>query len=351
MKDFFKGVRRHIGKLDAEHLREQYARLSDETTFLETLFRTITQGIIVLDADGKLIKSNPAARELLGMDPLDALTSLAIPTGRASKREMSITYPEARTLEIQSVPMDTGTLVYLRDVTAEKERTEEELRVGATRAVRDLAAGVAHEIGNPLNALSLNLQLLQRTHQDDPEIGECLRQVDRLGHILTGFLQALRPSKPNLAPCSVAEPVKGCLALMKAQLEQRSISVTLDLPGALPAVALDKDQIEQVFFNLVKNAMEAIRDGGAIDITIGSDDNDVIVRLADNGLGMDSEQVVHLFEPYRTTKAHGTGLGLMITARIVRDHGGSIAVESRPGEGTTFTIRLPRLERRIRALN
>ena len=138
---------------------------------------------------------------------------------------------------------------------------------------------------------------------------------------------------------------------MKPQLEQRSITVTLDLPGALPAVALDKDQLEQVFFNLLKNAMEAIRDGGAIDIAIGSDDNDVFVRLSDDGLGMDAEQVAHLFEPYRRTKAHGTGLGLMITARIVRDHGGSIAVESRPGEGTTFTIRLPRLERRIRALN
>ena len=351
MKDFFKGVRRHIGKLDAEHLREQYARLSEEAVSLETLFKTIAQGIIVLDECGSIVKSNPAAKDLLGMDPADALTALAVPVGKSSKREMSVTYPEPRTLEVQSVPMENGTLVYLRDITAEKERSEEELRAGATRAVRDLAAGVAHEIGNPLNALSLNLQLLQRTHADDPEIAECLHQVDRLGSILSGFLQALRPSKPNLAPGSVAEPVKGCLKLMKPQLEQRSISVTLDLPGALPVVALDKDQLEQVFFNLVKNAMEAIRDGGAIDITIGSDDNDVFVRLADDGLGMDAEQVAHLFEPYRTSKAHGTGLGLMITARIIRDHGGSIAVESQPGAGTVFTIRLPRLERRIRALN
>lgn len=351
MKDFFKGVRRHIGKLDAEHLREQYARLSEETVSLETLFKTITQGIIVLDENGMLVKSNPAARTLLGMDPADALAALAVPVGTASKREMSVTYPEARTLEVQSVPMANRTLVYLRDITAEKERTEEELRVGATRAVRDLAAGVAHEIGNPLNALSLNLHLLQRTHADDPEIGECLHQVERLGNILRGFLQALRPSKPNLAPGSVAEPVKGCLALMKPQFEQRSISVTLDLPRALPAVALDKEQIEQVFFNLIKNALEAIRDGGSIDLSLGSDDNDVFVRLSDDGLGMNAEQVAHLFEPYRTSKAHGTGLGLMISARIVRDHGGSIAVESRPNEGTTFTIRLPRLERRIRALN
>ncbi len=351
MKDFFKGVRRHIGKLDADHLREQYARLADEAVSLDTLFMTIAQGIIVLDENGAIVKSNPAAHDLLGMDPQDALDSLAIPMRKASKREIDISYPEKRALELQTVPMDAGTLVYLRDITAEKERSEEELRAGATRAVRDLAAGVAHEIGNPLNALALNLQLLQRLHKDEPEVGECLRQVERLDHILKGFLQALRPSKPNLAPGSVAEPVKNCLSLMKPQFEQRSISITLDLPGALPPVALDKEQIEQVFFNLVKNAMEAIRDGGRIDIAMTSDDNDVIVRLTDDGLGMDSEQVVHLFEPYRTTKARGTGLGLMISARIVRDHGGTIAVESSPGAGTTFTIRLPRLERRIRALN
>ena len=120
MKDFFKGVRRHIGKLDAEHLREQYARLSEETISLETLFKTIAQGIVVLDEQGAIVKSNPAAKALLGMDPEDALPALAVPVGKSSKREMSVTYPEPRTLEVQSVPMESGgTLVYLRDITAE----------------------------------------------------------------------------------------------------------------------------------------------------------------------------------------------------------------------------------------
>jgi signal transduction histidine kinase len=108
--------------------------------------------------------------------------------------------------------------------------------------------------------------------------------------------------------------------------------------------------MEQVFFNLLKNALEAVKDGGSIDIDISSDDNDGITTIRDNGLGMNPEQVTHLFEPYKTSKEHGTGLGLMITARIVRDHGGTIAVESQLGEGTTFTVRLPRIERRIRAL-
>lgn len=350
MKGFFDGVRRHIGNMDAEHLREQYRRLSDEVNSLDALFGTMAQGLIVVDGHGEVSKSNPAARELLGMDPEDALPMLAVPLGKASKREIDVTYPEARRLEIQSMPMGEGTLVCLRDVTAERERTEEELRIGATRAVRDLAAGVAHEIGNPLNALSLNLQLIRRANGDSEEIEECIRQVERLSGIIHGFLQALRPSKPNLVRGSVADPINKCLTAMRPQFEERSVSVTLNLPSALPSVALDPAQMEQVFFNLLKNALEALRDGGSIDISLSSDDNDVITTVRDDGHGMSPEQVAHLFEPYRTSKEHGTGLGLMISARIVRDHGGTISVESEPEKGTAFTIRLPRIERRIRAL-
>ncbi len=350
MRDFFRGVRKRIGKLDAEQLREQYRLIADEADFLDALFTANSEGIIVLGEHGEAVKSNPAARALLGMEPADALAQLEIPLGVASKREMSITYPDERTLEMRTLPMKAGTLVYLRDITAEKARTEEELRVGATKAVRDLAAGVAHEIANPLNAISLNLQLLERERPDDESVKVCRQQISRLDSILRGFLQALRPSRPNLMPGSVADPLKNCLATLRQQFVERSISVTLDIPAALPPVAIDKMQFEQVYFNLLKNAMEAVGEGGRIDIGVASDDNDAVVSIRDNGAGIPPEQVAHLFEPYRTTKEKGTGLGLMISARIVRDHGGTIAAASKLGEGTRFTIRIPRIERRIRAL-
>lgn len=351
MKNFFKGVRKHIGKLDAEKLREQYALVTDAFDRTERLLQALKEGIVCLDGEGRVIHANPAAATLLGAAPEDALPPLELPLGKASRREVAVTYPEARTLEIQTVPFDEGdTIVYIRDLTAEKRRTEEELRAGATEAVRDLAAGVAHEIGNPLNAISLNIQMLERDPTDKESIEICKQQVKRLDGILRGFLEALRPKRPNLRPGSVADPLKNCLATLKQQFEERRINVTLDMPAALPSVALDADQMEQVYFNLVKNAMEAVRDGGAIAIELFSDDNTVSVRFRDNGAGMTSEQIAHLFEPYRTSKEHGTGLGLMITSRIVRDHGGTIATESTPGEGTVFTITLPRFERRIRAL-
>ena len=352
MKDFFKGVRKHIGKLNAEKLREQYDLLTEETAFLEQLLNTIDRGIVSLDDTGAVTWSNPAAKTLLGMDPSDAVQKLALPFGRASKREMSVSYPEERSLELQTFPMNRGTLVYLRDTTAEKQRTEEELRAGASKAVRDLAAGVAHEIGNPLNALALNQQLIIRNPEKAVEKAtQSLTQIKRLDGIIRGFLSALRPQRPNLVPGSLAEPLKNCLATLKPQFDERRIAVTLDIPAALPSVALDRDQMEQVFFNLVKNALEAMKDGGAIDVTLDSDDNDVSVSFKDSGVGMTADQLAHLFEPYQTTKEKGTGLGLMITSRIVGDHGGTIAAESQPGHGTTFTIRLPRIEKRIRVLD
>ena len=350
MSDFFKGVRKHIGKLDAAHLREQFELVADALERSETLIRTLKEGLVRLDSHGLVIQANPAAQQLLGMPPEDFLPKLGLPLGKSSKREIAVTYPEFRTLEIQTIPFDDETIVYVRDVTAERARTEEELRTGATKAVCDLAAGVAHEIGNPLNALALNIQMLERDPGDRESIEICKSQIKRLDGIIRDFLAALRPSKPNLAPCSLADPLKDCLATLRGQLEERRIRVTLDVPASLPTVALDRGQMVQVFFNILKNALEAMKDGGAISMAMSSDDDTVAVRIADSGEGMSPERLAHLFEPYSTSKENGTGLGLMITRRIVVDHGGTIDVESEIGRGTTFTIRLPRLERRVREL-
>ena len=350
MSDFFRGVRKHIRKLDAAHLREQFERVADALERSETLIRALKEGLVRLDAHGMVVQANPAAGQLLGMAPEDILPTLGLPLGKASKREMSITYPEHRVLEIQTLPLDDETIVFVRDVTAERARTEEELRAGATKAVCDLAAGVAHEIGNPLNALALNIQLLERDPSDRECIEICKSQIKRLDGIIRDFLAALRPTRPNLRPGSLADPLQDCLATLRTQIEERRMRVTLDVPTSLPSVALDREQMVQAFFNILKNALEAMPDGGLIAMSLASDDDTVSVRIADSGEGMSAERLAHLFEPYRTTKERGTGLGLMITKRIVNDHGGTIDVESEVGRGTAFTVRLPRIERRIREL-
>lgn len=341
MKTFFQSVLKHIDKLDADKLREQYRLVTDEVSFFDTILSAMKEGVVVYDLAGEIVYRNPAA---------DQLPDIEVALGTASRSEVSLTYPDERTLEIHTIPFERGTLAMIRDVSAERARTAEELERGAAKSVCDLAAGVAHEIGNPLNAISLNLQMLERDPSDREAIDICKSQVRRLDGIIRGFLGALRPAKMVLSPGSIAEPLKNCLAALKGQFEERRINVTLDVPAALPPVALDKDKMEQVFFNLVKNALEAMKDGGAIDIVLSVDDRDVTVSFRDTGLGMNAEQLAHLFEPYRTTKEHGTGLGLMISARIVRDHGGVISAQSKEGEGTVFTVRIPRLEKRVRAL-
>ena len=350
MKDFFKGVRKHIGKLDGSKLREQYVLLSQELSRLDLIFESMAEGVVFCDLHGEVTYENPAAKAILGTSAGEAIADLGLALDTPSKREVAIAYPDPRSAAIQVKPIDEGTILIIRDTTAERAAAEKELESGAFKAVSTFAAGLAHEIGNPLNALSMNLQLLA-TEVDDKETVEiCQQQVKRIGDFSRNFLQALRPTKPNLAPGSVADPLKSCLKALKSVLEDKRVAVTLDIPSALPTVALDVLQIEHVFFNLVKNALEAMKDGSRLDIVISSDDREVSVAFRDNGCGMGQEQLAHLFEPYRTTKERGNGLGLMICSRIVQDHGGTISAESKVGDGTTFTVKLPRLEKRIRAL-
>ena len=279
---------------------------------------------------------------------------------RQASCEVEVTYPERRILEVQATPSVNGTVLLVRDVTLARAQEESARESSRTDAVRDLAAGVAHEIGNPLNAISLNLQLLAREFRRETDeerrarllhdIATSQNEVKRLEGIIKGFLSAIRPAKLNLVPGSILDPLTDTLDAMKAQFEDRRIQTQLNLPTALPTVLVDHAQMEQVFFNLVKNAIEAMKDGGSLDIEVAADDRDVHVVFRDNGTGMDAATLAHIFEPYQTSKEQGSGLGLMLSRRIVHAHGGEIDVESKPGAGTAFTVRIPRLEKRVRRL-
>ncbi len=379
MRVFFSKVAEHIDKLDAESQRKQYRLLVEELSFYESVFQSLREGVMVVDAAGNAVYANEAVARLTGFDgkkargrPVRHLLpdwdwdNLLTPSGegkgwtRQASCEIEITYPEHRILEIQSTPSPTGTLLLVRDVTLARAQEESARESSRTDAVRDLAAGVAHEIGNPLNAISLNLQLLGREFRREPDeerrarllhdISTAQNEVKRLEGIIKGFLSALRPTKLNLVPGSLVDPLTATLDAMKAQFEDRRIKTQLSLPSALPTVLVDRAQMEQVFFNLVKNALEAMKDGGSLEIEVDADDRDVHVVIRDNGSGMDAATLAHIFEPYQTSKEHGSGLGLMLSRRIVHAHGGEIDVESKPGTGTAFTVRIPRLEKRVRRL-
>ena len=376
---FFSKVVDRIDKLDSADRRRQFKALADEIGFLESVFNTLSEGILVVDAQGILIHSNAAAERLTacplskgrGKAVRDLLPNwewnhLLHPSvegkgwARKVTSEIELAYPEHRILELGALPNGDAVVVIIRDVTSTYARMADERENERTDAIKDLAAGLAYEIGNPLNALSLNLQLMAREfrREPDPERRERLladvataqNEIKRIADINRGFLNAMRPIRPNLVPASLADPLKDTLKTMKTLIEDRRIRVLLDLPPVLPPACLDCAQMEQVFFNLIKNALEAMKDGGELAITLDSDDDVVTVSFLDSGKGMTPDAVAALFEPYRTSKQSGTGLGLMISRRIVRAHGGEIDVESKEGEGTKFIVRIPRLEKRVRRL-
>ncbi len=172
----------------------------------------------------------------------------------------------------------------------------------------------------------------------------------RLDGIIGNFLDAIRPRAPDLSEVNLAEVLAEVLSFQQREFTDRDIVVEAEVPASLPPVMADRNQLKQVFFNITKNAMEAMQPGGRLKIKSRADDGSVFLLFGDSGAGIRQEDLVRLFQPYHTTKAGGHGLGLMIVQRIMREHGGQVGIESKEGVGTVVTLQFPRKDRRVRML-
>jgi len=380
---FFDKLVDRLDHLDKGSLQSYFLRLAKEKGLMETIFQALEEGIIVLDPKAQISYANRAAESFLGFK-LDA--ALGIPIQRYLKdihwdlvlnldeyewsqlvrREIEITYPQHRFMEFYVVPLaavddkEEGAVVIFRDVTRERETTAESIESERLHALSLLAAGVAHEIGNPLNSINIHLQLLDReigyleNEQTRDELRELVdvsrKEVARLDTIIRQFLKALRPSMPERRPHKLSELVLETLDVMKHEIKDRRMLVETDFPKSIPAVAVDETQVKQVLFNVIKNALQAMEDGGIMKAETQLADRFVSVIIEDNGPGIDPEKLGAIYEPYHTTKAEGTGLGMMIVQRIMRDHGGEIEINSEPGRGTRLTLRFPREDARLNLL-
>ncbi len=371
-----------LDRLDTESLQTHFLRLAGEKGFLEAIFQALQEGLIVIDGQGGILYANQAAERMLGFDLKSARGRsmfeqlkgiewdriLDLDVGEWTKlinRDIEVAYPEYRVLNFYVVPLapdsdgEKSAVIMLRDITHNRRQEDERLESERLNAIIPLAAGVAHEIGNPLNALTIHLQLLEREIRalnapvrDD--MIELLRvasvEVNRLDTIINNFLKAVRPTPLQTVPLSLEKLLHETLGLLQSAIEDRRIYVAVENPAAMPPVPADGDQLKQAFFNLLKNALQATADEGRIEIKLWHDDFEAGVSFHDYGEGIAAEDFGRILDPYYTTKADGTGLGLVIVQRIVRDHGGRLDVRSEPGEGCIFTIALPLAKRRIRLL-
>lgn len=398
---FLSKVLDRIDRLSSEDLRKVLMRLAEERSFLETLFHSISDGIVVTDEKGFILYLNEPAASILGINregadkyplqrilpTLDFDRLLSGPTDGVDhvlRQEIEIEYPKKRILKVLATPLpreslsEAAVVFVLHDATDEIIKRKRLMEEERNEALRVVAASFAHEVGNPLNAISIHLQLIERQlhklndilveSQDSSipnetrsllinHLNKCeqylsvsKREIARLDQIVSQFLEALRHSPSKIQAASIEEVINESVELMKPQIEERGISVEKHVSSGLPAVAMDPQKIKQVLINLLRNSMQATPRGGSIKVQAVKGDDGVWVSVEDTGGGIPKEKLTRLFEPFYTTKPKGAGLGLMIVQRIIREHRGKIEIESWVGKGTVFRFWLPMFEPAVKLL-
>jgi two-component system sensor histidine kinase PilS (NtrC family) len=353
-------------------LASEEQRSAALAAYSDDVIRCLSSGLVTIDSQGTIRTFNGAAAEITGVSGREAtgqtlatvLPNLAELLGRAGvdgelRREV-ITHVRdggERVLGVSGSPLTNprgehvGYIVNFQDLT-DLRRMENQVKRGERlAAVGQMAAGVAHEIRNPLASISGSIELLKMTPTLDPDstalMEIVLREVDRLNGLISEMLDYARPRERMPATLEPAVLLEETLRVFSQDRTHSAVTCSLEIEASAKGLELSADpaQIRQVVWNLLRNAAESMPEGGPISVYLrvaeGADSRWAEIEVVDRGRGMTAAELDRLFEPFFTTKSRGTGLGLATVHRIVSEHGGEIVVESEPGEGTHVGVRLP----------
>lgn len=376
MRDFYRHALKKLDKLTLEQTQELLVSAVMEINRMHTVFDSHHAGVLVCDEQHKLIIVNKCAYRFIPIDYaegkkiwnavkderlIELFKESLLNNGMVMNRELYFEHlGYNRLLRITIMPLVgerriTGSITYMEDITEMRKEEVRMRRVENLASLTTLAAGVAHEIKNPLGSISIHLQLLQKMlakngNSDkitDKYLNVLNEEVDRLNHIVVDFLFAVRPMTLELREGNINKLIAQVVEFVNYEMKEENIRCVLELDEKMPDILMDERYMKQVFMNLIKNAQAAMDGaknkpgGGKLIITTKSADNEVHVRVRDTGGGISNENIGKIFEPYFTTKKTGTGLGLTLVFKIIREHRGEILVNSKPGKGTEFEIILP----------
>ena len=362
----------YLARLLTGKLRQARVELKDASGALENLqalheniIQSVSSGLITTALDGRITLINAAAHKLLERTPAELVGTDVqqffldrLPTVDAQHGEVRLDTPNKfrKTLRVRvaslSVP-DGGALgyVYVFDDLTEIRRLEREVRMqDRLAAVGRLAAAIAHEIRNPLTSIAGSVSMLSGVPEMSEEhrhlLGIVTRESQRLNSIITDFLAYSRPKQYHFDRVDLVQLVEDTLTLMEHRMTAEKTGIAIQRRFAVsPAFAIaDGDKIKQVFWNFCENAVRAMRGGGTLTVTIDGTGQDWQVGFTDTGAGMTPQQTEKIFEPFQSGFEGGTGLGLAIVYQIVQAHEGKVWARSKPGQGTTFVLRLRRLD-------
>ncbi len=367
-----------LEKINRE-LRQSGIDLSLMKLYNENIIRSIHNAIVVADSLGVVTTLNPSAVSLFTLDPEKTIGQriLELPIAKRlthlgddwrrvllSKERIVFEAVEYDTSEGATLLVDIyicpllghdgnvqGVLFVGEDV-SEKVRTKQALIQSERMAtIGRMSALVAHEIRNPLSSIGLNAEMLQDEMGEHlPEecrgevnqlLGSISREVERLAEVTEEYLKFARLPKPQLVPERLNELVEGLLRFVEEEYRQAKIEIQVKLDPAIDSVRADEGQLRQAFLNLLRNALEAMPQGGVLSITTEALGERARISVSDTGCGMEKDVLERVFDPFFSTKDSGTGLGLSLTQHIIHEHGGSIFCQSLPQKGSTFVVELP----------